>query len=75
MILAGNAVEFLNRHALHRYQMSLCKLKQTLSKVAVEILFDQQLIDSTARLDSFDSRMYSKNIITRFQNSYYLVSS
>ena len=52
MVLACDAVEFFNRHTLHRYLIPAGKVVQPDCHIAVEIFLNKNLIDVTAGFDS-----------------------
>ena len=63
MILAGNAVQTLYRHALDGNTALAGRPGEPYGKVAMQVLFDKEFVDGPSGLDSLECRMYSENII------------
>ena len=63
MILACNAVESFDRHALNGYAGFAGHTAKTYCEVAVKVFLNEEFVDSATGLDSLEGGMHSKDII------------
>lgn len=62
MVLAGYAVEFFDRHTLHRHPVGARKVMETDSHVAVKVFPDKDFIYIATGFDGLDYGMKAEYI-------------